>query len=207
MTTASNNDYPSILLTEQGSAPTSPAASHQRMYIRTSDHTLVTVNSSGIVTPVSTAATAFMGARAIRTTTQNITTATVTAIGFDSETSPGFDTGTIHDTATNNSRFTVPTGGAGKWTASGGGVWDTNVTSVNRYVWWRLNGSTDVPGSAVLLPPSTSGLNEQAVCPALLLADADYLEMVVYQDSGGTRTFGAGSLGVGSAAASVWRLG
>jgi hypothetical protein len=49
---ASDNDYPSILLTEQGSAPTSPAASHQRMYIRTSDHTLVTVNSSGTVAAV-----------------------------------------------------------------------------------------------------------------------------------------------------------
>lgn len=52
MTKASDNDYPSILVTEQGSAPASPAASHQRMYIRTSDHTLVTVNSSGTVTPV-----------------------------------------------------------------------------------------------------------------------------------------------------------
>jgi hypothetical protein len=52
MTKASDNDYPSLLVTEQGSAPASPAASHQRIYIRTSDHTLVTVNSSGTVTPV-----------------------------------------------------------------------------------------------------------------------------------------------------------
>lgn len=52
MTKASDNDFPSILLTEQGSAPTSPAASHQRLYIRTSDHTLVTVNSSGTVSSV-----------------------------------------------------------------------------------------------------------------------------------------------------------
>ncbi len=52
MTKASDNDFPSILVTEQGSAPSSPAASHQRLYVRTSDHTLVTVNSSGTVTPV-----------------------------------------------------------------------------------------------------------------------------------------------------------
>ncbi len=52
MTKASDNDYPSLLLTEQSSAPTSPAASHQRMYIRTSDHALVTVNSSGTVAAV-----------------------------------------------------------------------------------------------------------------------------------------------------------
>lgn len=58
MTKGSDNDFPSILLTEQGSAPTSPAASHQRLYIRTSDHTLVTVNSSGTVTPVGSGASA-----------------------------------------------------------------------------------------------------------------------------------------------------
>jgi hypothetical protein len=57
VTKASDNDYPSLLLTEQGSAPSSPAASHQRLYIRTSDHSLVTVNSSGTVTPVSSGGT------------------------------------------------------------------------------------------------------------------------------------------------------
>jgi hypothetical protein len=55
MTKASDNDYPSILLTEQGSAPSSPAASHQRLYVRTSDHVLVLVNSSGTVSAVGAA--------------------------------------------------------------------------------------------------------------------------------------------------------
>jgi hypothetical protein len=55
MTKASDNDFPSFLLTEQGSAPTTPAASHQRLFIRTSDHTLCYVNSSGTVSQVSTA--------------------------------------------------------------------------------------------------------------------------------------------------------
>ena len=55
MTKASDNDFPSLLLTEQSGAPTSPAAGKQRVYIRTSDHTLVTVNSSGTVAPVGTA--------------------------------------------------------------------------------------------------------------------------------------------------------
>jgi hypothetical protein len=56
MTKASDNDFPSVLLTEQSSAPANPAAGKQRTYIRTSDHALVTVNSSGTVTPVGTAA-------------------------------------------------------------------------------------------------------------------------------------------------------
>lgn len=58
MTKASDNDFPSLLVTEQGSAPASPAASHQRLYIRTSDHTLVTVNSSGTVASVGGGGTA-----------------------------------------------------------------------------------------------------------------------------------------------------
>ncbi len=56
MTKASDNDFPSVLLTEQSSAPANPASGKQRAYIRTSDHALVTVNSSGTVTPVGSAA-------------------------------------------------------------------------------------------------------------------------------------------------------
>jgi hypothetical protein len=54
MTKASDNDFPSLLFTEQGSTPTTPAASHQRLFIRTSDHKLCYVNSSGTVTAVDT---------------------------------------------------------------------------------------------------------------------------------------------------------
>ncbi len=54
MTKFSDNDSPSLLFTEQGSTPTTPAASHQRLFIRTSDHLLCYVNSSGTVTPVDT---------------------------------------------------------------------------------------------------------------------------------------------------------
>jgi hypothetical protein len=57
MTKFSDNDSPSLLFSEQGSTPTSPAASKQRLFIRTSDHTLCYVNSSGTVTQVATATT------------------------------------------------------------------------------------------------------------------------------------------------------
>jgi hypothetical protein len=52
VTKASDNDYPSVLLTEQSSAPSNPAAGKQRAYIRTSDHAMVMVNSSGTITAV-----------------------------------------------------------------------------------------------------------------------------------------------------------
>ncbi len=56
MTKASDNDFPSVLVTEQGSTPTTPAASHDRLFVRSSDHLLCLVNSSGTVTPVGAAA-------------------------------------------------------------------------------------------------------------------------------------------------------
>lgn len=51
MTKFSDNDSPSLLFTEQGSTPTSPAASHERLFVRSSDHVLCTVDSSGTVRP------------------------------------------------------------------------------------------------------------------------------------------------------------
>ncbi len=52
MTVGSNNPFPSVLLVEQGSAPANPASGQQRAYIKTSDHLLYVVNSSGTVTAV-----------------------------------------------------------------------------------------------------------------------------------------------------------
>ena len=111
MTKASDNDFPSVLLTEQGSAPSSPAASHQRLYIRTSDHTLVTVNSSGTVTPVSSGGgtPTFSGCRAYSSATQGpLSATTMTKVTLNAE---EFDTSIYHDNASNNTRLTVPTTG------------------------------------------------------------------------------------------------
>jgi len=53
--TASDNPFPSFLVTE-GSAPSSPAAGKQRLYIDSADHKLKRKNSSGTVTTIEAAA-------------------------------------------------------------------------------------------------------------------------------------------------------
>jgi hypothetical protein len=53
--TASDNAFPSFLVTE-GTAPSSPAAGKQRLFIDSSDHLLKYKNSSGTVTAVAAAA-------------------------------------------------------------------------------------------------------------------------------------------------------
>lgn len=148
-----------------------------------------------------------MGASAVATGTQSINNNAITAVTFDSETSPEWDTDTIHSTASNTSRFTVPTGGAGKWTGVGGVTWDADTAGTVRIAYWRVNGTTDVAGSGYALPPTAAGPSIQSVMPPLILADGDYVELVVYQNSGGTRTIGSGSLSNISSKASVWRLG
>lgn len=52
--TASDNPFPSVLIVE-GTTPSSPSAGNQRLFVRSSDHLLCVVNSSGTVTPLATA--------------------------------------------------------------------------------------------------------------------------------------------------------
>lgn len=56
MTKASDNEFPSLLIKE-GTAPSSPGAGDQRLFVDSSDHLLKYKNSSGTVSPVATGLT------------------------------------------------------------------------------------------------------------------------------------------------------
>ncbi len=184
MTKGSDNDFPSILVTEQGSAPTSPAASHQRLYIRTSDHTLVTVNSSGTVTQVGTggaAGTVTAHGCKVRRASGNVSVGnnTLTAIGFDSE---DYDTDTMHDTVTNNTRITIPTISGvttGLWTIKASGY--TNATT-RLDAMFRSNAAAN-PASGTSLAFNTYYANNTVngfhLSTDVVLTAADYIELFV----------------------------
>lgn len=140
-------------------------------------------------TPAGGSTPTFVGARGFNSATQNITNVTITPITFNSE---NYDTNTVHDTGSNTSRFTVPSGKDGYWRFSGGTAWDTNNTN-SRYLWWRKNGTTEINGGMVNAIAISSGLAQTAAGVTLLLAAADYMELMVYQDSGGTRAIGGTS--------------
>lgn len=53
MTKASDNPFPYMRYVEQGSTPSNPAAGSQRLFVRSSDHILCMVDSSGTVTALS----------------------------------------------------------------------------------------------------------------------------------------------------------
>jgi len=107
--TASDNAFPSVLVTE-GTAPASPASGKQRVYIDSADHHLKRKNSSGTVTDLEGGtAAAYVtahGARVIRSANLSVGNNVYTVLAFTAE---DFDTDAMHDNTTNNSRLIIPT--------------------------------------------------------------------------------------------------
>lgn len=118
-------------------------------------------------------------ARVYHNASQSITTATTTALAFNSERA---DTNTIHDTVTNNSRLTCQTAGVYYITASV--QFAANATGF-RQVGIRLNGTTAL---AFQRTPSPGGSDAAllTISTAYALSAADYVEATVYQNSGGS---------------------
>lgn len=123
---------------------------------------------------------------------QNVANATVVALAMNSET---FDTHGMHDTSTNNSRITIPTGGAGLWHVGYSCSWDPNTSGTSRDAWIRKNGAAS-PYLGYTKLPGNYNYQSHAGSHVIRLADSDYLELCVVQDSGSTRQIrGTNSVG------------
>lgn len=143
--------------------------------------------------PTGAGGTSMVGARAYNSTTQSIASGsgdTHTAATLNSE---EFDTDGFHSTVTNTSRMTVPSGKAGKYRVRGMAFFEANATGI-RSVCIAKNG-TKLRGSATrtLVPGSTGGISVWGEWVGDL-AVGDYVELMVYQTSGGNRTIGHASL-------------
>lgn len=118
--------------------------------------------------------------RVYHSVAQSITTATSTILAFDSE---RFDTATLHDTVTNNSRITVPTGYAGKWLVGATIMMDNTAGGNRRLCQIYLNGTKEI---AQVEHEGTNTAFRGFVLSTLWHAsDGDYFQVRVYQDSGG----------------------
>lgn len=118
--------------------------------------------------------------RVYKSSSQAITTATVTAITHDSE---RFDNAAMHDTGSNTSRITVPSGGGGKYLTGAGVDWAGDTGGTYRNVALRLNGTTTI-ASDMRAPTATSGFAQASLATVYSLAAADYTELVVLHDKG-----------------------
>ena len=118
--------------------------------------------------------------RVYLTADQSIATNTEIVLPFAGET---FDVGGFHDNVTDNSRLTVPSGEAGKywmaarvhWTPSSADRVATNI---------KINGAPAAHTNVQNGNAAAWGWNYDIFD----LADGDYVECVVYQNSGGTMT-------------------
>jgi len=128
--------------------------------------------------------TAGVGARVYKAADQAISNNTDTAINFDSE---RYDTNTLHDTVTNNTRITISAGaGAGKYLIGCNIRFEANATGT-RVVAIKLNGSTII-GQSRTNAVAEGGFST-VIPPLGIIYDmsvSDYVEIIVTQTSGGS---------------------
>lgn len=171
---------PQSLMTATGdllyaSAANTPAA----LAIGTTNQVLKV--SGGIPVWGSVPTTAFVGVSCFKSAaTQSLSNDTSAAITFDAE---EFDTDGFHSTSTNTSRITIPSGKAGKYVFIATIEFDSN-SSGNRAVFFNKNGSLVSRGQR--LNPSGSSVTHLTTTCILDLAVADYIEVLAYQNSGGS---------------------
>lgn len=112
---------------------------------------------------------------------QTIANSTATAITWDAE---NFDTDAFHDTSTNTSRITIPSGKGGKYLIMAMFKWDDNTTGNDRATYIYKNGVS----AGALSTSVAAGYYPTAYISTIYdLVATDYLEIFVFQTSGGNR--------------------
>jgi len=138
----------------------------------------IDANGNHIASAAGCAVGTLNGARAYNNANLSISNTTVTALTLNSE---RFDNGGLHSTASNTSRITFPSACVAVVTANV--QWAASTAGSVRSVLIRLNGTTSI-GAAV--QPGFSAAFQMSVASLYSFAANDYVEIAVYQDSGGS---------------------
>jgi hypothetical protein len=96
-----------------------------------------------------------------------------------------FDNAAMHSTSVNTARFTVPTGGDGKYLMAGSLGWASNATG-EREIGLGING---IATFAALQGGALANSSINANCSAMAvyqMAAADFYQMCAFQSSGGS---------------------
>lgn len=117
--------------------------------------------------------------RTYHSTVGALPVSTLSPLAQDSE---RFDNAAMHSTSVNNTRITIPTGGAGKYIIGATVTWQLNATGY-RQVRFQQNASAYL---AIDTRVDTSGATgvESAPMTVYALAAADYVECVAQQSAG-----------------------
>jgi hypothetical protein len=127
----------------------------------------------------------FVGCKVGHTSTQSINnnSSTLATFGVGTE---QWDTDAFHDTGSNTSRLTIPSGKDGKYVIVATTDWASNSTGVRRALILK-NGSSVSPQIASTIIGVGNSVNSlQTVTGLLDLVATDYIELQVLQVSGGS---------------------
>lgn len=130
-------------------------------------------------------------ARATSTVSQAIPTGTNTPLLFDTNV---YDTGSMHSTTVQTSRFTVPAGQGGVWLAWGQVIWANVATAQQRGVGVAVNGAMNTQDIQMFF----FGATFTAIFPifdVLVLNAGDYVEFICFQNTGSNMNATATSFG------------
>ena len=181
-----SNAIQNAIVDAKGDLITATAAdTPARLAVGTNGQTLVadSTASTGLkwATP---SASAFVGVYAQTTTTQSIANATYTVMNIGG--TDVFDTNSFHDTTTNNSRVTIPSGKAGYYLIIGAIAWKDNATG-ERQASLKKNG-TIITIQPIFSSGNAGGGNftTNLVVYIANLAVSDYIEIQGRQYSGGS---------------------
>jgi hypothetical protein len=122
-----------------------------------------------------------LGALARRTTTQSINDVTWTGISFNA--SEDFDPFAFHSTATNPSRFTVPTGWAGTYLLVCN-LGFASFTATVMQMGFGINGANPPVGQNHFFAANTVNSPSQSGVWITELAAGDYIEFMLYHNNG-----------------------
>jgi len=125
----------------------------------------------------------YVGCSVSNSVGQNIADSTETAVTFDTE---QWDTNAIHSTSANTSRFTVPSGYAGKWRLTGGFPLTGVPCQWEFYIY--VNGAYLVSGYPQFSRAASSGRGTDIAVPAYEfdLAVADFVQVYAWHNFGST---------------------
>jgi hypothetical protein len=139
--------------------------------------------ADGVIWATPASGSTFAGVSVYDSSNQAISSGVTTALTFNLE---YFDTNGYHSTSTNTSRLTVPTGKAGYYLITAQGTYNLNGSGQRDIVFYK-NGSYLRYSSSVAGNSSVYIGNEMTV--VYYLAEADYIELFTYQNSGTSLNF------------------